>query len=134
MWKITVLQHHEILGTGNRQIHEHMCCSLDLRAIANKSYPYIYTYCLAYRYRRSTRISVRIRCRSSRKLLPHRTFEARSILNCNAMSTNKSITVCLFARQLNISELLKFSWRSWKKVERSSSLLFALSIYKYIHL
>lgn len=38
------------------------------------------TYGSAYRYRRSTRAPVRTRCKSLRKLLPHRTFRARSML------------------------------------------------------
>jgi len=69
-----------------REIGEYvnMCCSLDLRAIANKSY--LATYILFWLIVIADQVPVHIRYRSSQKLLPRRTFGARSILHCDVMS------------------------------------------------
>lgn len=106
-----------------REISEYvnMCCSLDLRAIANKSYPTTYVlFGLSL-----SPIDANTGPYTMQKF-------AKTAVASNFSSTfditsrhdvpNKSITVCLFARQLNISELItKIQLKKFLELTRSNS-------------
>lgn len=111
-----------------------MCCSLDLRAIANKSYPTTYVRTVfGLRYRRSTRVPVRIRCRSSQNCCRVELFE--HVRYYIATRCPEQVHNCLLVRATAkyLRAYNKNSVEEISRAEKNNSLpLRSRDIYTYI--